>query len=597
MGPGLEAERFRSLHRFGSLPEAILAARRMHGSAKVVLEDIEGNALTYGQLALAGAVLERALRARFPPGDRVGLLLPTAPGAAAVLLGFWRAGRVPAMLNPTVGVGPMLSALRIAGYTTVISSRAYVDKGGLGELVEAVRAAGFDLLWTEDLKAAVTRFDKLAGFFGSRITPRDLRRETEAAVLFTSGTEGAPKGVVLTHGNLLANVAQLQARAPIGPTDRVVSALPLFHSFGLTAGLVLMLATGIRTGLHPSPLHYRVIPELVKRLQATILIGTDTFLTAWGRRATAEHFASLRAVVAGAEPVKATTRADWSERFGVTILEGYGATETSPVLALNDLEDQRIGTVGRLLPGIEHRLEPVAGVDGSRLLVRGPNVMVGYLRPEGGGRIEPPEDGWYDTGDIVRMRRRRSPDDRRQGQAVCQGRRRDGLAGRGRGARCRGLAGRGTRGGGASLPTQGTEGSAGNRQSPSRSRRLASACAGSRGGGDTAAVGAAHPVGDSAHGVRQDRFPATAGPARSQRQLIIALVAEETPRGERAGHKPGSTVLAAPPIIPAGRRFRQFRERLLVALDTPRSLPRSPASSDNLRAKLTAPTTGRIMTA
>ena len=104
-------------------------------------------------------------------------------------------------------------------------------------------------------------------------------------MLFTSGTEGAPKGVVLTHGNLLANVAQLQARAPIGPTDRAVSALPLFHSFGLTAGVVLMLATGIRTGLHPSPLHYRVIPELVKKLQATILIGTDTFLTGWGRRA------------------------------------------------------------------------------------------------------------------------------------------------------------------------------------------------------------------------------------------------------------------------------------------------------------------------
>ena len=403
MGPGLEAERFRALHRFDSLPEAILAARRTLGSARVALEDIEGNSLTYGQLALAGAVLERALRARFSPGERVGLLLPTAPGAAAVLLAFWRAGRVPAMLNPTVGVGPVLSALRTAGCTTVISSRAFVEKGGLGDLVEAVRAAGFDLLWTEDLRAAVTRFDKLAALVAARFTPRDLRRETEAAVLFTSGTEGAPKGVVLTHGNFLANVAQLQARAPIGPTDRAVSALPLFHSFGLTAGVVLMLATGIRTGLHPSPLHYRVIPELVKKLQATILIGTDTFLTGWGRRATAEHFGSLRAVVAGGEPVKRTTRADWSERFGVTILEGYGATETSPVLALNDLEDQRIGTVGRLLPGIEHRLEPVAGVDGQRLLVRGPNVMAGYLQPEGGGRIEAPEDGWYDTGDIVRI--------------------------------------------------------------------------------------------------------------------------------------------------------------------------------------------------
>jgi acyl-[acyl-carrier-protein]-phospholipid O-acyltransferase / long-chain-fatty-acid--[acyl-carrier-protein] ligase len=397
-----EQDRFRGLNRFRSIPAAILAARRAHGSDRVAFEDIEGTSLTYGQLALAGAVLERALRARFAPGERVGVLLPAAPGAVAVLVAFWRAGRVPAMINPTVGVGPVLSALRTAGCTAVLSSRAFVDKGGLGDLMEATQAEGFRVLWIEDLRAAVTVFDKLVGAAASRFSPRDVGRNTAAAVLFTSGTEGAPKGVVLTHGNLLANVAQLQARAPIGPTDRAVSALPLFHSFGLTAGIVLTLATGIRTGLHPSPLHYRVIPELAKKLQATILFGTDTFLTAWARRATAEHFASLRAVVAGAEPVKATTRAVWSERFGATILEGYGATETGPVLALNDLEDPRPGTVGRLLPGIEHRLEPVAGVDGHRLLVRGPNVMAGYLRA-GAGRIESPEGGWYDTGDIVRL--------------------------------------------------------------------------------------------------------------------------------------------------------------------------------------------------
>ena len=403
MDLGSEDDRFRKLHRFGSIPEAILAARRAHGSDRVAFEDIEGTSLTYGQLALAGAVLERLLRSRFKPGERVGVLLPAAPGAIAVLVGFWRAGRVPAMLNPTVGAAPVLSALRTAGCSSVLTSRAFVEKAGLGELAEAVRAAGFDLLWTEELRSAVTRFDKLAALVAARFTPRDLRRETEAAVLFTSGTEGAPKGVVLTHGNLLANVAQLQARAPIGPADRAVSALPLFHSFGLTAGIVLMLATGIRTGLHPSPLHYRVIPELVKKLQATILIGTDTFLTGWGRRGTAEHFGSLRAVVAGGEPVKAATRAMWSDGFGVTILEGYGATETGPVMALNDLDDPRPGTVGRLLPGIEHRLEPVAGVDGHRLLVRGPNVMAGYLLPEAAGRVVPPEDGWYDTGDIVRI--------------------------------------------------------------------------------------------------------------------------------------------------------------------------------------------------
>lgn len=403
MRPGPEDDRFRSLYRFASIPEAVLAARRTLGSGRVAFEDIEGTAVTHGQLALAAAVLERRLRARFAPGERVGLLLPAAPGAAAVLLAFWRAGRVPALLNPTVGAGPLLSALRTAGCTSVLSSRGFAEKGGFGDLFALLRAEGLNLVWTEDLREAATGFDRLAGFVAARRAPGDLGRETEAAVLFTSGTEGAPKGVVLTHGNLLANVAQLQARAPIGPDDRAVSALPLFHSFGLTAGIVLMLATGIRTGLHPSPLHYRVIPELARKLQATILLGTDTFLAGWGRRATAEHFASLRAVVAGAEPVKATTRAFWAERFGATVLEGYGATETGPVMALNDLGDPRPGTVGRLLPGIEHRLEPVAGVEGHRLLVRGPNVMAGYLLPGGGGRVAPPAGGWYDTGDIVRL--------------------------------------------------------------------------------------------------------------------------------------------------------------------------------------------------
>jgi acyl-[acyl-carrier-protein]-phospholipid O-acyltransferase/long-chain-fatty-acid--[acyl-carrier-protein] ligase len=400
---GIETDRFETLNHFKSLPAAILAARRAFGADRVAFEDIQGTTLTYGQLTLAGAVLERALRRRFAPGARVGVLLPAAPGAIAVLLAFWRAGRVPAMLNPTVGAGPVISALRTAGCGTVISSRAFVEAGGLGDLVSAIEAAGVTMLWTEDLKAAVTLADKIVGAVTCRFSPRDVGRDTEAAVLFTSGTEGAPKGVVLTHGNFLANVAQLQARAPIGPTDRAVSALPLFHSFGLTAGIVLPLATGIRTGLHPSPLHYRVIPELARKLEATILFGTDTFLAGWGRRATAEHFSSLRAVVAGAEPVKAATRADWLTRFGATILEGYGATETGPVLALNDLDDPRPGSVGRLLPGIEYRLEPVAGVDGDRLLVRGPNIMAGYLRAGRGSEVEPPAEGWYDTGDIVRM--------------------------------------------------------------------------------------------------------------------------------------------------------------------------------------------------
>ncbi|MFT3973968.1 MAG: AMP-binding protein [Amaricoccus sp.] len=398
-----ETRRFEALDRFASLPEAILAARRSFGSDRVAFEDIEGKSLTYGQIALGAAVLERGLRARFATGERVGVLLPAAPGAVVVLLAFWRAGRVPAMLNPTVGTGPLVSALRTAGCRSVLTSRAFIEQGGFGDLIETIRTDGFDVVWTEDLREAAGLLDKLVGLVTRHRAPGGLRRDAEAAVLFTSGTEGAPKGVVLTHGNLLANVAQLQARAPIGPDDRAVSALPLFHSFGLTAGIVLTLATGIRTGLHPSPLHYRVIPELAKRLDATILFGTDTFLAGWGRRATREHFVHLRAVVAGAEPVKATTRAIWSDRFGAVILEGYGATETGPVMALNDLDDPRPGTVGRLLPGIEPRFAPMPGVEGSRLSVRGPNVMAGYLLSGSADGIAAPPEGWYDTGDIVQV--------------------------------------------------------------------------------------------------------------------------------------------------------------------------------------------------
>lgn len=397
-----EEQDYAERDRFRSLPEAVLAIRRQYGAEAVAFEDIAGDRLTLGRFTLAGALLGRALSRRFRAGERVGVLLPSAPGSIAVLLGFWRAGRVPALINPTVGSGPMLSALHTAGCRAVVSSRSFIEKGKLEAVVEAIEGAGLTMLWTEDLRESFGILDKALAFVTSRFTPRGIGRETEAAVLFTSGTEGAPKGVVLTHGNLLANVAQLQARANVGPHDRAVSPLPLFHSFGLTAGIVFPLLCGIRTGLHPSPLHYRIIPELSARMQATLLFGTDTFLTAWARRAGVEHFGTLRAVIAGAEPIKAATRATWAG-FGAIIYEGYGATETGPVMALNVPEDHRHGTVGRLLPGIEHRLEAVPGVDGHRLSVRGGNVMAGYLLADAPGCLVPPPDGWYDTGDVVRF--------------------------------------------------------------------------------------------------------------------------------------------------------------------------------------------------
>ena len=221
-------------------------------------------------------------------------------------------------------------------------------------------------------------------------------------ILFTSGSEGAPKAVVLSHRNILSNCAQTAARIDFNPTDKVLNALPIFHSFGLTGGLLLPLLNGVKVLLYPNPLHYGAIPAFAYDAGATLLFGSDTFLSGYARQAQSYDFYSLRYVFAGAEPVKAETRARFAEKFGLRILEGYGVTECAPVIAVNTPMHFKAGTVGRLLPGIEARLEAVPGIDrGGRLFVRGPNVMTGYYLAGAPGVLQAPAEGWHDTGDVV----------------------------------------------------------------------------------------------------------------------------------------------------------------------------------------------------
>ena len=220
--------------------------------------------------------------------------------------------------------------------------------------------------------------DKLYGAVALRFAGPLHRRlgiaaNDPAAVLFTSGSEGAPKGVVLSHANLLANRRQIAARVDFSPADLALNALPMFHSFGLTGGFLLPLLSGVRVFLYPSPLHYRIVPEIAYATGATILFGTDTFLAGYARRANPYDFYALRYVFAGAEPVREETRKAWAERFGKRILEGYGVTECSPVIAVNTPMHYRAGTVGRFLPLVEHRLDPVAGIaKAAGSFVRGP---------------------------------------------------------------------------------------------------------------------------------------------------------------------------------------------------------------------------------
>jgi acyl-[acyl-carrier-protein]-phospholipid O-acyltransferase/long-chain-fatty-acid--[acyl-carrier-protein] ligase len=382
---------------------AVLDAAKRSGSGWQAVEDPTSGKLSYKKLLLGARVLGAKLMQYGPQGGAVGVMLPNANGAAVTILGLMSANRVVAMINFTAGAGNIIAACRAAKVTTILTSRAFVEKGRLHPLVDTV-AAQVTIVYLEDVRPTITTLEKLKGLFlwQTPLVP-DTGADTPAAILFTSGSEGTPKGVVLSHRNILANSAQAASRIDFSPADKLFSVLPVFHAFGLMGGLVLPLVYGVPLYLYPSPLHYRMVPELVYWSNATIMFGTDTFLQGYARSANAYDFRSLRYVIAGAEAVKDATRKVWMEKFGLRILEGYGVTECAPVLALNTPMFSRYGTVGRLLPGIDHELHQVEGVDGGRLVVRGPNIMLGYLRAENPGVLEPTHDGWHDTGDIVEI--------------------------------------------------------------------------------------------------------------------------------------------------------------------------------------------------
>lgn len=396
---------FRTTDIERSVFAAVVEAANRHGKGRIAVEDPITGALTYKRLLIGAEVLGRKLSPLAQRGEAVGVMLPNANGAAVTLLGLVSAARVPAMINFTAGAANIAAACKAAEIRTIVTSRAFVEKGRMGPLVEAL-AGQLAIVYLEDVRATVTAGDKLKALWRHGRPIEQASGEDRAAILFTSGSEGAPKGVVLSHANMLANAAQAAARIDFGRRDKVFNVLPVFHSFGLTVGLVLPLVSGVPVYLYPSPLHYRMVPELVYGSNATILFGTDTFLAGYALAAHPYDLRSLRYVLAGAEPVKEATRRTYMEKFGLRILEGYGVTETAPVLALNTPMFNRFGTVGRIMPGMEARLEAVPGVEeGGRLHVRGPNIMLGYLRAENPGVLEPPAEGWHDTGDIVSIDR------------------------------------------------------------------------------------------------------------------------------------------------------------------------------------------------
>jgi len=401
---------FGTSHIDQTLLQALIDARHTHGGDHVIMEDIQRRPANYNRLLMGSFILGRRI-AKLTPGERnIGLLLPNAIASVVTFFGLHTTGRVPAMLNFSTGPVNMAAALTAAQASTIVTSRRFIEAGQMEADLEILQR-NRKIIYLEDLRDSVGLFDKLYGVRARLFPHAALKRagastdpNSPAVILFTSGSEGVPKGVVLSHRNLNANRNQAGARIAFTAQDIVFNALPMFHAFGLLAGVLLPVFAGVRSFQYPSPLHYKVVPELCYDTNATVLFGTDTFLMGYARNAHPYDFFNMRLVVAGAERVKPETRDIWMEKFGLRILEGYGATECSPVLAFNTPMHNKTGTVGRLFDRIEYRLDPVPGIEeGGRLFVKGPNIMLGYLRADNPGVIEPPPEGWYDTGDIVKV--------------------------------------------------------------------------------------------------------------------------------------------------------------------------------------------------
>jgi len=397
-----------------TLPEAIIATARQQ-PRRTILQDVGLQTLSYRKFVVGAKVLaKRWDNLLANSGQRVGILLPNVNAMPVVLLSFWLTGKIPAILNYTMGPSVLLACARLAGLKQIVTSKTFIAHAKLE--LKPLQEAGISVVFIEDVRAGISPGAKLMAlvrsFLGLPVSAKSSTEDT-ALILFTSGSEGEPKGVELTHRNILSNIRQMLAVVDLGDTDRFFNALPLFHSFGLTVGLLLPLVQGAFVFLYLSPLHYRVVPSAFYNLNCTVFFGTNTFLSGYGRKAHPYDFHALRYLFAGAEKLQESTGNLWMRKFGARILEGYGATECSPCISVNVPMFPRPGSAGQLLPGIRYRLEPVEGIGGfessgaqtenvGRLFVRGPNVMRGYLNAEANGKFKA-LGGWYDTGDIAKV--------------------------------------------------------------------------------------------------------------------------------------------------------------------------------------------------
>ena len=403
---------FKNTYENENLFESLMRSAKKHGESTPIISDPNNPKVTYRSLIARAFILSEFLEPDLLTVNRVGILLPSTVAAATAFFALQHQGKEVVLLNFSGGLTPLMKAISISKIEFVITSSTFVDVAGIHKEISAIETVT-KVVFLEDIKERITLKAKVKGLALSILAKYSNQTHTNnpgpeqcAVILFTSGSEGSPKGVALSHANILKNYAQAQVLISINKHDHVLNVLPIFHAFGLVIGLITPLLKGTPSYQYPSPLHYRKIPEICYQQNISCLLGTNTFLANYAKHASEYDFYNVKWVLSGAEKLTQSTKNLWQSRFGVRIFEGYGVTEASPVLAVNHPLYHRENTVGKLLPNIEHRLIDVDGlIEGGELAVKGPNIMLGYLNENGG--ISPTSGklglGWYDTGDIVEV--------------------------------------------------------------------------------------------------------------------------------------------------------------------------------------------------
>lgn len=410
-----------------TLFEGLLRAGRRNGMGTIIVGDVDGEELTYRRLIAGSLVLGEVLTKETKPGDAVGLMIPNSKVAILAFFGLQSKHRVAAMINYSAGAASILSECQTAKVKYLWTSSKFIETAELSKTIELLKENGIKVKYLENYKKTRKQFRVLYAIamifpgwvYKKRLkeVERDIAEKPSFAfsidqamagkpstILFTSGSSGEPKGVVLSHKNIICNYVQINTVVDLLMQDRILAVMPIFHAFGLTGGIVGPIFAGTRVFTYPTPLHYKAIPEIIYQEGITILFATNTFLRGYAKYGNPYDLRSLRYLFGGAEKIQESTRLTYGDKFGIRALEGYGTTEASPVICINTTMYNKTGTVGKLLPGIEYKLKKVNDIDeGKELWVKGDNVMLGYMLHDRPGEIDFIEDGWLNTGDIVNV--------------------------------------------------------------------------------------------------------------------------------------------------------------------------------------------------